>query len=361
MATEDEACMSKGSSLLGKRLRSTAGSVRPACEDFECAVCCDLLLDPVVAPCGHDMCSHCYQRWVSTSSTKVSAVCPLCRDPLPPALSVCLRLKKTIQFLYPDAIARRRIEVEQQLSELAEVERQHKNLVEEEATHNPSLVQVSDRPTYPQGPVSVGLAMQWAAAQVTTPSIGAAMAMAAASQLMTTMYAQSIMQQQQLAAQHDIAMGTPVLCQVMAGCLAPPDCQAQAPSSEQHAEEIDESDGRQLRQCHWQSTEDSELRLQCARAVIRLLRAHRLHLALGDRLPAAVRLLEVMLYRTAPSRAAYTDPATLETRLAAMVRRCNAFAALRQQEQADAGGASGEGEQEQRPQDARLQVGLAAN
>lgn len=49
-------------------------------EDYNCPICLDLLLEPVVGACGHEFCRDCYGQWLSRSRTYPS--CPLCRVPL---------------------------------------------------------------------------------------------------------------------------------------------------------------------------------------------------------------------------------------------------------------------------------------
>lgn len=49
-------------------------------EDYNCPICLDLLLEPVVGACGHEFCRDCYRQWLSRSRTYPS--CPLCRVPL---------------------------------------------------------------------------------------------------------------------------------------------------------------------------------------------------------------------------------------------------------------------------------------
>ena len=79
----------------------------------------------------------------------------------------------------------------------------------------------------------------------------------------------------------------------------------------------------------WRSSMDVRERLGMARALIRLLKAHRLAPGLGDRLPDTVRLLELFLFRTAPSRDAYLDASTLTSRIVAAVHHRLSAASMR--------------------------------
>ena len=49
-------------------------------EDYNCPICLDLLLEPVVGACGHEFCKDCYTRWLARSRAYPS--CPLCRKVL---------------------------------------------------------------------------------------------------------------------------------------------------------------------------------------------------------------------------------------------------------------------------------------
>eukprot|EP00210_Caulerpa_lentillifera_P006223 g5944.t1 len=95
--------------------------------DFECSICLQLLYEPVVGTlyslhslyfhkqcialgnCGHDFCKTCYTQLIHS---KRSSLCPMCRHPLPHDLAVCLRLKNTIQKLFPEEVAERQKEIE---------------------------------------------------------------------------------------------------------------------------------------------------------------------------------------------------------------------------------------------------------
>ena len=49
-------------------------------EDYNCPICLDLLLEPVVGACGHEFCKDCYTLWLARSRAYPS--CPLCRKVL---------------------------------------------------------------------------------------------------------------------------------------------------------------------------------------------------------------------------------------------------------------------------------------
>ena len=53
---------------------------------YNCPICLDLLLEPVVGVCGHEFCKQCYSEWVShtiSGGLNRSLSCPLCRTRLP--------------------------------------------------------------------------------------------------------------------------------------------------------------------------------------------------------------------------------------------------------------------------------------
>jgi hypothetical protein len=80
----------------------------------------------------------------------------------------------------------------------------------------------------------------------------------------------------------------------------------------------------------WQSEEmDTSARLRQAQRIIEVLRDQGLQHTLGAKFADAVRLLELMLYRTAPSKNAYLDAATLEARIVRAVRQRQGAAAAR--------------------------------
>ncbi|KAG2450031.1 hypothetical protein HYH02_000135 [Chlamydomonas schloesseri] len=60
-------------------------------ESLLCPICCDLLLLPVVTPCGHAYCLDCFEAWRLHAAASYQTVgslvgrlhCPVCRTPLP--------------------------------------------------------------------------------------------------------------------------------------------------------------------------------------------------------------------------------------------------------------------------------------
>jgi hypothetical protein len=66
--------------------QTSTGKAAVAADLFECSICHELLLDPVVSPCGHDACRLCYEHWCRASSKGSIVVCPLCRSPMPSTL-----------------------------------------------------------------------------------------------------------------------------------------------------------------------------------------------------------------------------------------------------------------------------------
>lgn len=90
-----------------------AGS-KPLAAEFECSICYDLLLEPVVGNCGHDFCKHCYEKWFRIAR---KASCPICRKPLPKDLGVCVRLKNTIENLFPQRVRERQRQVAAAITE----------------------------------------------------------------------------------------------------------------------------------------------------------------------------------------------------------------------------------------------------
>lgn len=64
----------------GPAIRSQQSASGIVLEDYNCPICLDLLLEPVVGACGHEFCKDCYTRWLARSRAYPS--CPLCRKVL---------------------------------------------------------------------------------------------------------------------------------------------------------------------------------------------------------------------------------------------------------------------------------------
>ncbi|GIM04948.1 hypothetical protein Vretimale_9443, partial [Volvox reticuliferus] len=63
--------------------------------------------------CGHDFCKHCIEEWkVSRQLVGQAVLCPICRAVLLPSaeqsFGVCIRLRETIEKLFPEQVAMRR-------------------------------------------------------------------------------------------------------------------------------------------------------------------------------------------------------------------------------------------------------------
>jgi len=89
-------------------------------EDYCCAICSDVLLEPVVGACGHDFCHDCLDTWRSvcaTGSGPGTLVCPLCRSELPQVPGVCRRLSEMVESCFPEQVKRRRAESQAQHKE----------------------------------------------------------------------------------------------------------------------------------------------------------------------------------------------------------------------------------------------------
>ncbi|XP_077740375.1 E3 ubiquitin-protein ligase RNF168 isoform X3 [Canis aureus] len=47
----------------------------PSLSECQCRICVDILVEPITLPCGHTLCSPCFQATVE----KASLCCPFCR------------------------------------------------------------------------------------------------------------------------------------------------------------------------------------------------------------------------------------------------------------------------------------------
>lgn len=58
------------------RARAFSGKDHTAMEDVpRCSICYELIREPVVLPCGHEMCQECFQMSMETANFN----CPICR------------------------------------------------------------------------------------------------------------------------------------------------------------------------------------------------------------------------------------------------------------------------------------------
>mmetsp|Transcript_6673 Transcript_6673/g.16329 ORF Transcript_6673/g.16329 Transcript_6673/m.16329 type:complete len:190 (-) Transcript_6673:15-584(-) len=89
-------------------------------DDFQCAVCYQVFLDPVSLPCGHTFCASCFRRWLGRSLGP--SRCPSCAEAVPatvPKTNVILR--NILNREYPDLVAVRAAEEAEEEAE-AEVQ-----------------------------------------------------------------------------------------------------------------------------------------------------------------------------------------------------------------------------------------------
>lgn len=85
-------------------------------EEYQCAICYGIIVDPVVGPCGHDFCSHCVDSWTTHQRKSGRELhCPVCRAPWRglhrQPLGVCLRYKAMLERLFPIEVEARRLEL----------------------------------------------------------------------------------------------------------------------------------------------------------------------------------------------------------------------------------------------------------
>ncbi|KAG1658480.1 hypothetical protein FOA52_006259 [Chlamydomonas sp. UWO 241] len=299
--------------------------------DFDCAVCCDTLLDPVVAPCGHDMCNHCYQRWLFQAGGGGETVCPLCRCFLPRNLATCIRLKRTIAALQPEAVKRRRVEVALEAASASPPHPEHDDARRGDSAHAAR----APLPTYPPGPPPpADLLAQWAAA-MRTPA--AALSFAAALSLAAQPYAAAPHPPHSYSYGYGGSAGaappppgppSPRAPAAAAPAAAPrdnggdsDDCTSPRQPREQQPPAqpgvvVDAPAQQPQQPQRWQCAGDGPARLVVARSVVSLLRARGLGaLRSREKSAAAVRVLELMLYRGAPTRDDYLDATTLAARV----------------------------------------------
>eukprot|EP00798_Chlamydomonas_sp_ICE-L_P014681 gene14681-20718_t len=276
-----------------------------AADSFECSICCDILLDPVVFPCGHDSCSGCYATWVQQShSVGVTPACPLCRYPLPGSLSVCLRLKSTVESLFPAAAAARRSGCKPECEGLCVRSR-----VLENAAYALSASWYGMAQTYtavascmlaPQAAADArGYSAAWYTRQTPVSSV------------------------ESCATRRGVVVGVPVIDYALANQQEPPksEIDPRVEDKDTMTTETGSPIEALAKVSKWQSAGDQQLRLQIARSIMSILKSRGGPALKGDKLLAAVRLIEVLLYRNAKSRSVFSDLATLESRALAVIRR----------------------------------------
>uniref|UniRef100_A0A8C1SA01 RING-type domain-containing protein n=1 Tax=Cyprinus carpio TaxID=7962 RepID=A0A8C1SA01_CYPCA len=54
-----------------------ASSLGPLTEELQCSICLDVFTDPVTAPCGHNFCKTCLNKYWDNSQT---CNCPYCKE-----------------------------------------------------------------------------------------------------------------------------------------------------------------------------------------------------------------------------------------------------------------------------------------
>jgi hypothetical protein len=75
--------------------------------DFECPICMEIMVEPVVTECGHGMCLPCFRKIIKG---KKNPLCPMCRKDFN---SMCIptinhELQQAIEYIAPDLFEERR-------------------------------------------------------------------------------------------------------------------------------------------------------------------------------------------------------------------------------------------------------------
>eukprot|EP00878_Enallax_costatus_P007527 GHUV01007883.1.p1 GENE.GHUV01007883.1~~GHUV01007883.1.p1 ORF type:complete len:299 (+),score=53.85 GHUV01007883.1:394-1290(+) len=108
---------------------------------WECGICYELLLDPVVGSCGHDFCRACLDKWRSQQRQRGREVrCPVCRGVFAEGserLGICFRLRDMVEEFFPDKVAARRAELEKQAA--ADRKRTAARVEQEELVFQPGV------------------------------------------------------------------------------------------------------------------------------------------------------------------------------------------------------------------------------
>eukprot|EP00798_Chlamydomonas_sp_ICE-L_P024551 gene24551-10162_t len=280
---------------------------RMPADSFECSVCCDLLVDPVVFPCGHDSCSGCYSKWVyHSSSIGLCAACPLCRTALPASLGVCLRLKHTVESLHPEASEKRRAELASTSS----------GDPVSKASILPSASAVMAHP-YTQWYRYVSEMQSVVAAGMQAPQMWS---------MPMPVHDSHVCQESPSEPDAASPVGSspsqltsyPVLDPMEVLDLS--SLTLSSSSATPHSRQTATRSHQNPWGSKWQSTADSGLRLELARNILKIMRSRGGQTIKGDRLLATVRYVEAILYRLAKSKANYLDSSSLEIRVTAVVR-----------------------------------------
>jgi hypothetical protein len=99
----DSTAMASSLSLSGHKRCHADQAIDPSCT---CAVCFEVLLDPVTMPCGHALDQRCLQRMMAAGQR----ACPTCRQVLPTVkFSVSVLLRDLMQRDYPEQVPISRI------------------------------------------------------------------------------------------------------------------------------------------------------------------------------------------------------------------------------------------------------------
>ncbi|XP_048723710.1 bifunctional apoptosis regulator isoform X2 [Lepidochelys kempii] len=78
--------------------------------EFSCHCCYDILVNPTTLNCGHSFCRHCLALWWVSSKKNE---CPECREKWEGFPKVNILLRDAIEKLFPDAIAQRKEDIQQ--------------------------------------------------------------------------------------------------------------------------------------------------------------------------------------------------------------------------------------------------------
>uniref|UniRef100_A0A7S0RY74 RING-type domain-containing protein n=1 Tax=Chlamydomonas leiostraca TaxID=1034604 RepID=A0A7S0RY74_9CHLO len=89
-------------------------------DSWTCAICYQVLVDPVVGRCGHDYCKTCLLLWADRVLQKPGqpgVPCPQCRCELASTLEevysigICVRVKQCVEALFQEKVQERRREL----------------------------------------------------------------------------------------------------------------------------------------------------------------------------------------------------------------------------------------------------------